>query len=69
MAELPQASSSFLLIGSSIARLNFPAASLSQPSWQLQHLWGNGYRLSFTDKALTAIQATDTAIYLLNPKV
>ncbi|CAB5507377.1 hypothetical protein AZO1586R_2359 [Bathymodiolus azoricus thioautotrophic gill symbiont] len=29
MAELPQASSSFLLIGSSIARLNLPAASLS----------------------------------------
>ncbi len=38
----------------------------SQPSWQLQHLWGNGYRLSFTDKALTAIQATDTAWQTLN---
>ena len=38
----------------------------SQPSWQLQHLWSNGYRLSFTDKALTAIQATDTAWQTLN---
>ncbi|CAB5507376.1 High-affinity carbon uptake protein Hat/HatR [Bathymodiolus azoricus thioautotrophic gill symbiont] len=41
-------------------------APQSQPSWQLQHLWGNGYRLSFTDKALTAIQATDTAWQTLN---
>ena len=38
----------------------------SQPAWQLQHLWGSGYRLSFTDERLTAIQATDTAWQTLN---
>ncbi len=38
----------------------------SQPAWQLQHLWSSGYRLSFTDERLTAIQATDTAWQTLN---
>jgi hypothetical protein len=37
--------------------------SPAQPSWQLQQLWHNDYRLNFTDNT---IHATDTAWQLLN---